>query len=216
MFLQKKNSKITCNTDLALNTLLNKGVLIFPSDTVFGIGCLPGNCEAYERIYSLKNRPADKRLCLYFHSMDTLKKWVYLKNSKGENMDYIPLLQKYLPGGYTFILNLCKKAKKELPLNYFEDTLGIRMPDCPALTELLKKLPSGIIAGTSANISGEDAVWDIKNINPAVLSGSDLALVSKDIEKSVLPKSASTVVDLVNKKILRQGSSIFDPEDFIY
>lgn len=201
---EKSGDKLfTCNPEKTSKTLLNSGIIIFPTDTVFGIGCLIGNTQGYNRIYQAKNRPIQKRMSLYVSSVEAISQWA-------QEPIYSNIINKYLPGAYTFIFKLNQRARKILPTNYFDNTIGIRIPDCPLLMELLEKIPDSTIAGTSANLSGCESILDPYKLDKRLLNKVDSVLFSETGKGIIKSQGESTVVDLVNKKILRQGKYNFD------
>ncbi len=179
--------------------ILKKGeVLAFKTDTVWGFGAHPEDCDAVQNIYKIKNRDIKKPLILMSYNLEPLKKYI----------DFIPdyaekLIEKYLPGGLTLIF---KKTKLVSDLITPFDTVGIRIPDSIDFMELTKKIDGGVLATTSCNISSEPPV---KNYTEAKNKFNNLATV---IEPVIMPEKEtenvpSTVIMCNNDdyKILRQG-----------
>jgi len=163
------------------------GVLLVPTETVYGLVCRWDDKEAVERIYELKGREKAKPLALFADSVNTLKKFDLYLNQNAEK-----LAEKLCPGALTIVV--------PTPAG---DTLGFRIPDHPFILELLQKL-SYPLASTSANRSGEPNALDV---------GAALAMLDGEpdvvIDDGAIPagRQASTVVMVLDDslKILRQG-----------
>ena len=120
------------------------GVAVFPTDTVYGIGCNPYNVNSVKKIYEIKSREKIKALPVLAYSIDIVKKIVVIDKFT-EN-----ILQKNWPGPLTLILELKdQKLKKSLNL---QNKIAVRIPDSECTLKLLEKCE--LIVGTSANISG--------------------------------------------------------------
>jgi len=139
----------------AKNCLKNGGIVIFPTDTVFGISANVFEKSAVDKIYKLKKRNKKKPLSVIFDCLKTVKK--YLKvDFYTEN-----ILKKNLPGPFTFVLKI---------VDFFDgDFLGFRLPDCKISQFLAKDFP---IVSSSANISGESlpvCLDDLKKIEADII-----------------------------------------------
>lgn len=174
----------------------NNGVFTFPTDTVWGIGCLPTSKEACSKIYDIKKRDGDKPLILLGASLEDLAP--YIKNLPKLAKD---LAGKHWPGALTIIIE-----KSSLVGDYMSsgfDTVGIRIPNHPVLLELLKEI--GPIASTSANLSTEPAAKSKKDIKPEILDKLTFTLE----DYGVSCKGEESTVIIIKKdeyKILRDGA----------
>jgi len=122
------------------------GIVVFPTDTVYGIGCDPYNKKSVDRIYQIKERPKTKPFPILAYSMDEASKIVeFDKDSK-------KIAEKFWPGPLTLILKLRDKKLKE-SLN-IKEKVAIRVPKNQCLLNLLKN--SKLLIGTSANLTGEN------------------------------------------------------------
>lgn len=176
---------------------LNKGgVFAYPTDTVWGIGCLPDNEEACRKIYEIKHRDERKPLILMAASFIDFLPYVE---------DFPPIVQilaqRYWPGGLTIVIK--KSATAPDYLTSGMDTIGLRIPNHPVLLDFLRYV--GAIATTSANISGEPAALDFEQAQKCV--GDKVDFIFDDYGFSA-EGTASTVllVEGDDYKILRQGS----------
>jgi len=139
--------KVKCDKEgiiKASEVIKNGGVVVFPTDTVYGIGCDPYNKEAIQRIYKIKSRESSKQLPILAFSKKIVEKIVEF------DRDSEKIAQKVWPGPLTLILKLTdEKIKSSLNM---ADKIAVRVPNHQCTLELLKKCE--LIIGTSANISG--------------------------------------------------------------
>lgn len=176
-------------------------VIIFPTDTVYGIGTSVYDKENIKRIYDIKKRPLDKPLAVLCANIEQIKEIAYL------NENAIKLINKFMPGALTIIVKAKDNIKKSMNIN----TVGIRIPNYSIAIELLKEY--GPLATTSVNESGECPLNDYEQIKGEYSNLVDV-IVKPSSEK--LSCVSSTVIDITGDaiKILRQGSiSISDIEN---
>jgi L-threonylcarbamoyladenylate synthase len=177
----------------SLRVLSNGGIFIFPTDTIYGIGCSVSYPQAIERIFITKGRDFNKALPILVGSYEQLT-----MIAKSINPIAKKLMQAFWPGPLTIIV--CKNPL--LPKNLSpNDTVGIRMPKHPWLLNLIKI--SGPLASTSANPSGKP---EARNVDEALmtLDGKIDLIIDGGQSSSGQP---STVVDCHEPeiKILREG-----------
>ena len=169
------------------------GIVIFPTDTVYGIGCNPYNKESVEKIYKIKSRDIMKPLPVLTYSIETAEKIVEFDQFTKK------IVKKFWPGPLTVILKVTdKKIKESLNL---ENKIAIRVPDHKCTLELLKKC--NFLVGTSANISGDLPHTDPKECLEN-LENYDI-FVDGGI---IASKGESTIIEIENEqiKIIREGS----------
>lgn len=170
----------------AAQILKSGGVVIFPTDTVYGIGCIYNNKEGLLKIYKIKSRPQNLPFPILVSSIHQAQSIVNM------NSLAISLAKKHWPGGLTIIAQSIDGTNK----------LGVRMPDSQIALSLIKEAGSPII-GTSANFHGQNSVADFESLDPKLVELADYILKGKcagGIE--------STVVDVSdnNLKIIRQSA----------
>ncbi|MGL6338600.1 MAG: L-threonylcarbamoyladenylate synthase [Waterburya sp.] len=188
-------------TELIAGAIAGKAVS-FPTDTVPALAIKP---ELADCIFQLKQRPAHKPLILMGATIADLLP--YLVYTPLELKVWSQLIDKYLPGALTLVLPASQKVPAAInPTN--SSTVGIRVPDHSLACQILQQ--TGVLATTSANISGQDALTTMTAINqafPDVLVLDDQNLEVKDKTGSGLP---STVVAWENQswKVLRQGALV--------
>lgn len=149
---------------LATQIINAGGVIVVPTDTVYGVACDPFNEAAVAKIYQLKRRPRTKALQILMSSVSDLEKLgLYLPNP----LDV--LAEKFLPGGYspiarakkdsvaTRIATLCKADESS---EQSQATQGVRVPDCPELMKILRV--TGPLAASSANRSGNESADSVE------------------------------------------------------
>jgi len=167
-------------------------VIIFPTDTVYGIGTPIMDTEGIKRIYDIKGRSFDKPLAVLTDSIESMGPYVVITKAVRK------LAQAFWPGGLTLILKTTEQYEEQTG----EKTLGVRIPNHPLALQLLKEL--GPMKTTSVNQSGEPPLNDYETI---------LAHYGAMVEK-VYPNDqpilevSSTVLDIsgMKVKVLRAGA----------
>ncbi len=172
----------------AADIIRKGGIVIYPTETVYGIAASIFSEEALRRVFEAKNRFPDKPVSVAVSSFKMMDELVYI----GENER--SFIEKFLPGPVTVIL----KKKKAVPdiLTPGTDLVGIRYPAHKLATGFIE-LAGVPVTSTSANISGEAPparVEEIKIIADYIIDGGECR------------GEPSTVVDLVNLKIVRKGA----------
>lgn len=174
--------------------LKNGGVIAYPTDTTYGIGCSIFNKKGLERIYQAKQRDKRKPFSFICYDLSEVSRYTRLSNQA------FKIIKRHLPGPYTFVL----EASREVPdlLITKQKTVGIRMPDNPICMAIVQSLGVPIVT-TSANLSGEEPVGDPLEINR--LFGYALDMV---IDGGLLTTDVSSVISLVGGQVelLRKGA----------
>lgn len=183
------------NLKLAAKALKEGKVLVFPTDTVYGLICDATNDKAVEKIFDIKQREREKQLGVFIKDIGEVKK-IAVINDNQKNF-----LKDNWPGPVTVILQAQKSALSGLITQ--KGTIGLRIPDYPLLSLVLKEF-KGPLAQTSANISGRPATTKIKEVLEQFEGAEtqpDLVINAGDLPE----RNPSKVVDFsTNKqKILR-------------
>jgi L-threonylcarbamoyladenylate synthase len=168
------------------------GVVIFPTDTVYGIGCDPMRHQAVARIYALKGREAGKPLSLHVSSVDEALEYV------GDDRLAAVAVRRLFPGPVTLIVRRPSFIDEHMTSGL--PTMGLRVPDHELCLQLLARC--GPFAATSANKSGEPAFCGEGGRDR--LPAADLL-----VEDGPTPyRSESTIVDLTagRPRLLREGA----------
>lgn len=181
----------------AIKVLEQGGIIIFPTDTAFGIGCRIDDENAVERLFKIRKRPAEKATPVL---VDTVKMAQdYLEHVPHEVID--ALIEPYWPGALTIVMR-CKTDRVPLLVRGGGDTLGVRIPNHPIARSIIRNLGIPIL-GPSANFAGEQTPYSLEDINPELGKLVDFVVPGK-----CSVKQASTVIDCSIKpwKILREGA----------
>ncbi|MBF9308122.1 threonylcarbamoyl-AMP synthase [Bifidobacteriaceae bacterium NR044] len=200
---------------MAAQIINEGGVIVVPTDTVYGVACDPFNEAAVAKIYELKRRPRTKALQILMSGVEDLEKLgLYLPSP----LDILG--KKFLPGGYSPIARakkgsvasnlatLCKTNENDAQNNAqteaTEATQGVRVPDCPELMQILRV--TGPLAASSANRSGNESADSVEEAFAAFGNEIPLYLNAGPTRSHV----ASTVVgadsnDEDGIAILREG-----------
>lgn len=164
-------------------------LLIYPTDTVYGLGCDATNCESVGRIFQIKKRPLDKPLSVAFSSVAELLKYVDVDENQRA------LLEKKLPGPYTFIVK-----NKAIPrfVTGGKGGVGVRVPDYGPLLNIFRKAGVPVIT-TSANISGQNPPRSVNEISHLIIREVDFVLDGG----STMRGKSSEVLDLTSGERVR-------------
>ncbi len=178
--------------------LKNDGVIAFVTDTVWGVGCLPNSEKAVKKIYEIKHREAKKPLILM--SYDIYPLFDYVKQPIEKEAQ--KLIKKYFPGALTLVLTKSEKTPDYMTSNL--PTVGIRVPDNETFANICKNIEGGVLATTSANISGEPPALNYEETIKYI--GDKVDLVIEDFGCKAQGR-ASTVAGFKDEKpiIYRQG-----------
>lgn len=141
--------------DIASKEIKEGKLVVFPTETVYGIGASAFNSEAVENIFKAKNRPADNPLIVHISNMEMLK-------DVAESVNDIErkIMEKFWPGPISIVLKKNKKVPDVVTANL--DTVSVRMPDNSLALNLIEK--AGPIAAPSANVSGKPSGTNIDDI----------------------------------------------------
>jgi tRNA threonylcarbamoyl adenosine modification protein (Sua5/YciO/YrdC/YwlC family) len=182
----------------AVQILNEGGVIAYPTDTVYGLGCDIANKQAIERLYQLKGMPKDQRLAFICPDLSDISKYAVVENPTYR------VLKHFLPGPYTFILLATREVPKML-LNK-QKTVGIRVPNHPIAIAIVRELGRPLISTTACR-PGQDPLVDPWEIDQE-FTGLDLVIDSGETSGTV----PTTVVDLSlgSPVIVREGAGPID------
>lgn len=179
-----------------IEILKNGGIVIFPTDTAFGIGCRIDKESSIEKLFEIRNRPKTQAVPVLFDSTKMLEDYVEEIPEQVQN-----LMQKYWPGALTIVLP-CKTDKVPALVRGGGLTLGVRVPNNRIVLELIKGVRAPIL-GPSANLHGKETPYRFEDLDPDLVRLTDFVIEGETSEGNV-----STVIDCSVKpwKILRQGA----------
>tara|TARA_R110002050_G_scaffold300018_1_gene467391 strand:- start:86909 stop:87469 length:561 start_codon:yes stop_codon:yes gene_type:complete len=175
----------------ALQVLKDGGLILYPTDTVWGIGCDATNTEAVKKIYKLKQREDSKALICLVTDDRMLKK--YVKNIPESAISIIDIADKPTTIVYDDAQNLADNLIAD------DKTIAIRIPDDEFCYQLSIKL-NGAIVSTSANISGQPTPKSFKEIAPEVLKGVDYVV---NLQREKICDKPSSIIKLSNNGIVK-------------
>lgn len=182
----------------AITFMAGGGVVLYPTDTLYGLGVNIFDENALKRLYDIKNRSINKPISVCVSNMDWIPKIARV------NHETLQVISKLLPGPYTVILKK-KDCISEL-LTAGSENIGIRIPDNDLCRKISQKFP---ITTSSANISGEETKRSVEEILEQL--NNDIGLVL-DAGPSKVSKP-STVIDFTVKPpfVIRKGSGDYNP-----
>jgi len=172
--------------------ILQGGVIVYPTDTCYGIGCDATNPEAIEKIFRIKGRKKDKPLPLIAASVEMIEKYVFIEEKA-------MILFKAFPG----ISVALRKKGNAIPDIVNKEKLAFRIPS-NEVSKRLSELSDKPIISTSANRSGDLSPYSIEEVKLSLKNS--LKLIDLFIDNGILEKNPpSTIVDLVDRKVEREG-----------
>ena len=178
-----------CHIEEAVNFLQKSKTILYPTDTVYGIGCDATNEKAVAKIYKIKQREESKNLIILVNSFEMLQNYVeeipqkikeYLKNSTKPT---------------TVIYNNPKNLAKNLVAK--DNTIAIRIVTKGFVYDLLNEFKKPIVS-TSANVSGEPTPKDFKSISKTIIKNVDYVV---SLPNQINTEKASTIIKLIDDEI---------------
>lgn len=199
-----KISNISDNEWASLSDEIKNGsLIIYPTDTVYGLGAIVTNEKSINNIYLAKSRSFTSPLIALLSSFDKIEEVAYVSNENKELL--IKLAKAFWPGALTIIL----KRKENIPSIMVSggDTIGVRIPNLDLAIKIID-LAGGVLATTSANISGEATPKSYVELSESIKSKVDILIDSGECKLG----EASTIIDLTSDipKILRNGAISID------
>lgn len=194
-----KTEILNFEDEKCINILQEGELLCFPTDTIYGVGCIYDNYDAFLKMIKIKNRPIEKPFTLMLADKTQIKDYAYIDQKIQKIIDV------FLPGELTLIL----KAKPNYPWVVFkESTIGIRVSGLKKVRDLISKIGKPLLV-TSINKSGKPPLNDVKNIYQEFSS-----LVKGIVEYKGYNNSevASTIIQIKNHQInlIREGKIKFE------
>jgi tRNA threonylcarbamoyl adenosine modification protein (Sua5/YciO/YrdC/YwlC family) len=189
--------------DATLGALRDGELVIYPTDTVYGIGCDMQNAKALEKLNKLKNRPSNKPFSFICNNLSEVAHYAKISNAAHR------VMKRFLPGPYTFILPGGSGIPKKMTSS--EHTVGIRIPNHFITLELAKQFATPIIT-TSVNVSGDQPVCAIGDLPPEFTSA-----VAVIIDGGPLENEPSTIIDFTedDPKVEREGKGLAEIRPFL-
>jgi L-threonylcarbamoyladenylate synthase len=173
----------------AVETMRKGGVILYPTDTVWGIGCDATNAEAVKRVYAIKQRDDSKALICLVDSDARMQR--YFRNVPDVAWQLIDSLKESDAKPTTLILDDAINLAENLIAD--DGSVGIRITNEPFSKELCYRFQKAIVS-TSANISGEPAAQNYGDIDPRILEAVDYVCWSRRQEHK--PHTPSSIIKL--------------------
>lgn len=185
--------KLSHSLDEAVETIRNGGILAYPTEAVFGLGCDPRNLSAVQRLLGAKQRPADKGLILLAANINQLSEFVPPLSEEVKER----ILATW-PGPVTWLLPVHEHISPLIRGNFKK--IAVRVSAHPVCQQLCQRLGHPLIS-TSANITGKPAATTVKQVTEQLGEHVDL-LLDKPLGGRIQP---SEIRDAFTNKILRPG-----------
>ncbi|HSX08939.1 MAG TPA: L-threonylcarbamoyladenylate synthase [Candidatus Saccharimonadales bacterium] len=181
----------------AIQILKDGGIVIFPTDTAFGIGCRIDNEDAVKRLFALRKRPETKATPVLVSDLHMAEE--YLQSVPDDVIN--KLIEPYWPGALTIVMK-CQTNRVPSLVRGGGDTLGMRVPDHLTTLSLINGVGIPIL-GTSANFAGGETPYTFESLDQELIK-----LVDFVVPGVCQTKQASTVIDTTQSpwQILRQGA----------
>ncbi|AKJ04034.1 translation factor SUA5 [Archangium gephyra] len=182
----------------AVEILSSGGVIAYPTDTYFGLGCDLGSKKGIEKLYQLKGRDKKKPLSFLCPDLSDVAKYAHVSNFAYRTM------KSLTPGAFTFVLEATRLVPEAMMSK--QKQVGIRVPDSELARALAAALGRPIVTTSATDAEGEPLI-DAKDIKDALGHGLELIL-----DGGVRLMEPSTVVSLIDDQIevLRQGKGQLD------
>lgn len=169
----------------ALNVLNAGGIILYPTDTIWGIGCDATNTEAVNKIYKLKQRDEAKSMIILLDTDNKIESYVSEVN---------PIAFELIEYAETPLTLVLPGAKNISPALISKDgSIGIRIPKHPFCQQLIKRFRKPLVS-TSANVSGKPSPQYFSQIESEIINGVDYVVNLEQMEMEV--RSPSTIIRL--------------------
>ena len=176
-----------------VETLKQGGLIAYPTDTTYGLGCDIFNRRGIKHIYQIKQRDARKPFSFICYDLSDAANYAHVSNFA------FKIMKRHLPGPYTFVLDATRIVPDSLTTR--QKTVGIRIPDDEIALAIVRELGHPLVT-TSANLTGETPLHDPVEIETSM--GHMLDLV---VDGGIRFGDPSTVISLIddNIEVIREG-----------
>ena len=183
-----------------VDTLRKGGVICYPTDTMYGIGCDIFNQKAVKRVHQVKKRPKQKPFSFMCSSLKNISEYAHVGNAAYR------LMRKHLPGPYTLVLPGSKLVPKIMLTK--QKTVGIRVPDSPICLAVIEEFGNPLLNSSAMLEDHLEPVIDAFDVEE--LFGNDVDLI---IDGGEVFPNPSTVISLLTEEpeILREGKGDITP-----
>ena len=177
------------NLDEAKKVIKKGGLVVFPTETAYGIATDATDRDAVDRVFESKQRPQDKGLTVIVDSLETAEEYARLSDKERKIVD------EFMPGPLTLVA----EKKNSVPDN-LNSEFAFRISSGQVASKLSE---AGIITATSANVSGEDTAYSVNDISDELLDKVDYVLDAGELEEG----PTSTIVEVSEEDLIvhREG-----------
>jgi L-threonylcarbamoyladenylate synthase len=175
-------------------------LVVYPTETVYGLAADALDAEAVERVFEAKGRPRDKPISMALPDAEVARDYTHISDREDS------FCARFLPGPVTVLLERTDRVPDKLVAG--RDRVGIRVPDHDLSRKLARR--TGPITSTSANKSGRPSARRIEDIDPEL---RERAAVVLDTGKT--PGTESTVVNVAEDEIVRRGARADEIENWL-
>ena len=173
----------------SLKVINAAGLILYPTDTIWGIGCDATNSEAIKKVYALKNREEKKSLIILVDSIATLEK--YVDKPSQELLSFIAAAQKPTTAIFKHAINLPSVLINE------DGSIAVRIPKDDFCIKLIQQFEKPLVS-TSANISGEPSPQNFNEVSDKIKSGVDYIVQHR--QHDISKKLPSAIIKLNDKQ----------------
>lgn len=187
--------------DRVIRTLNEGGLIIYPTDTMYAIGCHALKERPIEQICRIKNiDPRKNNLSIICYDLSTLSEYAKVDNA------VFKLMKRNLPGPFTFVLNTSNRLPK---IFRNRKEVGIRIPDQPIIREICRMLEAPVMTTTLPRDEKDEIEY---YTNPELIEEKFGSMAAIVIDGGIGGYEPSTIVDCTGKdpEIIRQGKGILD------
>lgn len=176
-----------------VEALQHGGVIVYPTDTTYGIGCDIFNRKGVKKIFQIKQRDSRKPFSFICSDLAEISNYAQVSNFA------FKIMKRHLPGPYTFVLEATKIVPDSLSTK--QKTVGVRIPENKICQAIVKELGHPLVT-TSANISGEQTLQDPIEIDETMGHMVDIV-----VDGGISLGDSSTVISLVDDhiEVIREG-----------
>ena len=182
----------------AVEVVRNGGLIVYPSDSSYALGCQIDNKDALERIRLIRQLGQEHRFALVCRDLSQISSFTRFGN------EAFRLIKMLTPGPFTFILKATKEVPRRLQHPKFK-TVGIRIPNSPIVQALVKELGEPLFSSTLIMPGEDEAMSDLYEIRERLEKLVDLI-----IDADVVPYEPTTIIGFTEDtpEIIRQGKAV--------
>ena len=191
----------TTDPAVAARAVADGGLIVYPTETVYGLGADALDADAVSRVFETKRRDRDKPVSMAVPTVEAALKQTHPTASERAFM------HEFLPGPVTVVVERAASVPDVLTAG--RDRVGVRVPDCEPALALLAG--TGPLTATSANVSGRESARRVADLDPEVRDATAVALDTGETAGG----TPSTVVDVTAGQVHRRGAAVTDVEDWL-